>query len=306
MRIGIAEAEDSELSKLRANLRVSRDLRLREGETLRYSVFASDVYAALHCTEAFLKEFKVDHEHYRVHSAAAATTIETCGVQLRARRSNFESIQFSVEDIAAAPAETRLLADKSSSRKNNVDPISRRGLERGEQRQQLANVVSEVGRSIALASETLQESTRLVSGAAYGGILRPLVTASITNGERPNRGFRSEDIQRMERWVMRREAIEYLKLRRLQFTQRTAIAAIVGAAAGLLVYLYSSNLATAYGLALNMFALGALFSMFTAIAYWLRYRKGVSVWRKILDNCSNVPDADIDTFSRGAQSFRTF
>lgn len=306
VRLGIAEADESELRSIRANRRVSRDLRLRDGEVLRYSVFANDVHAALRSVEAFLIEFSVGDDRYRVHSAAAATTIETCGVQLRARRSNFEPInaehdQATTGDGDSAGEHVDALQPRGSSDSASTpEPrgsSGQRRSRRGAQRQHLANVVSEVGHSIALASEALQDTTgmrqRLTAGLGienqHRGLLRPDKSdqAGKNTAEAADR-LSAADIVNMERWVMRREAIEYIKLKRVQLAKTTLIALVCGAGLGIGLYKLSDVVAQTMHIGLAIVAFALLAALLTMATFWLRYRKGLVVWRGILANCADA------------------
>jgi len=294
VRIGIAEADDTELRSLNANRRVSRDLRIRQGEVLRYSVFTNDVYSALRSVEAYLKEFRTIDERYRVHSAAAATAIETCGVYLRARRSNFEPIQpgnCDVDNDVISETPEQYASDATDSDSETDDGRDSR---RGAQRIQLANVVSEVGHSIALASEALQDSaskSRLAAGSGsvgeHRGLLRPDTAAEYQNSN-DQASLSASDIASMEKWVMRREAIEYMKLRRLQFAQSTVTAAFLGAACALGMFIVSDAIAQKYHLLLLVSALSVSAATLVAATFWLRYRKGLIIWRRILANCADA------------------
>jgi len=296
VRIGIAEADDTELRSLNANRRVSRDLRIRQGEILRYSVFTNDVYSALRSVEAYLKEFRTIDERYRVHSAAAATAIETCGVYLRARRSNFEPIlpgNCEIDNDVISDTAEPFASDAVENDSENDDGRDSR---RGAQRIQLANVVSEVGHSIALASEALQDSVskpRLAAGPGSGGEHRGLLRPDTDSGAGyPNTNdqasLSSSDIASMEKWVMRREAIEYMKLRRLQFAQSTVTAAFLGAACALGMFIVSDAIAQKYHLLVLVSALSMSAAALVAATFWLRYRKGLIVWRRILANCADA------------------
>ncbi len=309
VRLGIAEADDTELRSIRANRKVSRDLRLRDGEVLRYSVFANDVHAARRSVEAFLLEFTDADDRYRVHSAAAATAIETCGVQLHSRRSNFEPIdavgdnaQAGGADVAAAATGasefvTAAGSAAGSQPRERVPPGGRRESRRGLQRQQLASVVSEVGHSIALASEALQDTAgvrrRLTAGLGlenpHRGLLRP-DRADDRDAENVSATTRlsAGDIVNMERWVMRREAIEYIKSKRVQLAQLTLAALVCGAGLGFGLYKFSAPLAQTVHLGLAVVAIALLCALLTMATFWLRFRKGLVVWRGILANCADA------------------
>lgn|GEM_PF-4368009 len=298
VRLGIAEADDRELRHLNANRRVSRDLRIRQAEVLRYSVFTNNVHSALRSVEAYLKEFRTIDDRYRVHSAAAATAIETCGVYLHSRRSNFEPIEQPDSDGGAHPfidENDTQFDSEADCDDDDLDLESTRDSRRGAQRQQLASVVSEVGHSIALASEALQNSGRSQTVAAtdtfqeHRGLLRPdsRSTGSHTNPHEQI-SLSTTDIASMEKWVMRREAIEYMKLRRLQFAQTTVTAAFLGAVGGLGVYIYSDAIAHKFHLGLLIVSLSISAATLVAVMFWFRYRKGLIVWRRILKNCADA------------------
>lgn len=301
VRLGIAEAEESELRSLKANRHVSRDLRLRPGEVLRYSVFAYDVYTALRSVEVFLTEFESGDDRYRIHSAAAATTIETCGVRLRARRSNFEPIKNEQRCAAKAPENNQFRSpDQTDSKTASNEEVCRepkldaRQSRRGEQRQRLASVMSEVGQSIALASEALQgtrterhrpHNTGVAARGAHRGLLRPDSAKKIPA---VTPGHSSDDIANMERWVMRREAIEYMKSRRLQLVQNTVTALFSGACVGFGLYFISDSVAQRFHLGLVTMSLALFAAAATAVTLWLRYRKGLIVWRRVFDGCADA------------------
>jgi len=294
LRIAVSErlthenAADFTLEDLANHLSIASD------EILRYAAFSDDAYRALATARDQLKVFETENRRYQCPSAVAATAIESLRRSISSRKTNFENV---TGDTTAALMSDAMLARTA---KPASSPEDERRVER---HAAIANLMQETERSLADASDLLDGMPRKKGYGHYRRQLPGIVSRRFRrgNGRRPNVPTLKPEpklasrtvltapvVQTMEQAIMRREASEFLRLRREEL-KKISVLAFTTVTAAVAIGLWRFDGVSQPEIIIGAIGCGVIATILAREFIQHRYAKPTFVWKEILERPVQAP-----------------